>query len=127
MSRMQAQVRSTSDATEFWTDELCHIRELSNGDHDPEVSIAQARVEPRVTTHWHCLQGIAERYYILAGQGLVEIGDLSAEPVGPGDLVLIPPGFRQRIRNTGDRDLVFLAVCSPRFRREAYRDLGSED
>jgi mannose-6-phosphate isomerase-like protein (cupin superfamily) len=120
-------VRLAADAVEFWTDERCHIRELSNGDHDPQVSVAQARVEPGVTTRWHSLHGIAERYCILAGRGQVEVGELPAQTVGPGDLVLIPAGCRQRIRNIGHDDLVFLAICSPRFRREAYRDLSADD
>ena len=38
-------------------------------------------------------------------------------------MVLIPPGTRQRITNTGDADLIFLAVCTPRFTRVAYEDL----
>ena len=37
--------------------------------------------------------------------------------------VLIPPGTRQRIANIGDADLLFLAVCTPRFTRAAYEDL----
>lgn len=36
---------------------------------------------------------------------------------------VIPPGVRQRIKDTGDEDLVFLALCTPRFRKEAYREV----
>ena len=43
--------------------------------------------------------------------------------VGPGDVVLIPPDCRQRIKNVGGTDLLFLAVCTPRFRPEAYEDI----
>ncbi len=46
--------------------------------------------------------------------------------VGEGDVVIIPPETRQRITNTGEDDLLFLAVCSPRFRAEAYLDLEAE-
>jgi len=42
--------------------------------------------------------------------------------VGANDVVLIPPGTRQRITNMGDGDLVFLALCTPRFRVEAYHE-----
>jgi oxalate decarboxylase/phosphoglucose isomerase-like protein (cupin superfamily) len=38
-------------------------------------------------------------------------------------VVQIPPGCRQRITNTGSRDLLFLVVCTPRFTLTAYRDL----
>lgn len=112
------------DATaEFDTVERCLIAELANTPDDPDVSIARARVAAGVTTRWHRLRDIAERYVILEGRGRVEIGELPATDVGPGDVVAIPPGCRQRIANTGDGDLVFLAICSPRFVPEAYEDV----
>ena len=37
--------------------------------------------------------------------------------------VRIPAGVRQRIRNTGPTDLVFLCICTPRFEQSAYREL----
>lgn len=42
-------------------------------------------------------------------------------------MVLIPPMCRQRIANIGIEDLVFLAICTPRFVQEAYEDLDSLD
>ncbi len=119
----QPRVLHAADTAEFFTDEQCHITEWSNSEADPALSIARARVEVGVTTRWHRLLGITERYCILEGQGEVEIGDLPAEPVQPGDVVIIPPGCRQRIRNTGRHDLVFLAICVPRFRSDAYQAL----
>ena len=112
-----------SKAGEFYTEERCHIRELSNTDLDPAVSIAHARVEPAVVTRWHRLTGITERYVILEGEGRVDVGDLPPQRVGPGDVVVIPPGCRQRIANTGGGDLLFLAICSPRFVTGAYEDI----
>ena len=44
-------------------------------------------------------------------------------PVAVGDRVLIPAGVPQRITNTGDTDLEFYCLCTPRFRPEAYVDL----
>jgi mannose-6-phosphate isomerase-like protein (cupin superfamily) len=108
---------------EYFTDERCYINELSNRADDPAVSIAQARVGPGVTTRWHRLTGILERYVIMSGSGRVEIGALPPCDVGPGDVVLIPAGVRQRITNTGSDDLLFLALCTPRFRPEAYEDV----
>lgn len=110
-------------AHEFATEERCFIAELSNSDRDEAVSIARARVRPGVTTRWHRLEGIVERYVILEGRGVVEVGDLAPAEVGPEDVVVIPAGCRQRIANRGASDLVFLAICSPRFRAEAYVDV----
>ena len=103
--------------------ELCRILEVWNRPDDPALSVARARVAPGVTTRLHRLAGTIERYLILAGQGRVEIGDLAPEVVGPGDLVHIPAGCPQRITNSGDTDLVFLALCTPRFTQAVYEDL----
>jgi mannose-6-phosphate isomerase-like protein (cupin superfamily) len=120
---LKPRIRRYEPAAETFTVELCHINELSNVADDPAVSIARARVAPGVTTHWHRLRDTTERYVILEGSGRVEVGDLRAQDVGPGDTVLIPPLRRQRITNSGSADLVFLAICTPRFRPEAYDDL----
>jgi len=123
---MEALIKNLKRETEFFTPERCYIIEASNTPDDPETSIAWARVEPGVTTRWHRLKGTAERYYMLEGSGLVEVGDLKPTPVGPGDVVLIPPLCRQRITNTGQGDLIFLAICTPRFLPENYEDIDSD-
>jgi mannose-6-phosphate isomerase-like protein (cupin superfamily) len=120
---MKAAIHPFDATAEYDTPERCFINELSNTPDDPGVSIARARVAPGVTTRWHRLRGIAERYVIIEGQGRVEVADLPGTDVGAGDVVLIPPGCRQRIANVGSADLVFLAICSPRFVPEAYEDI----
>ena len=110
-------------AKEYFFAEGCFITELSNSADDPQVSIARARLEPGKTTRWHYLRDTAERYVLQDGSGLVEVGELPARQVSAGDVVVIPPGVRQRIYNTGACDLVFLAICSPRFREECYVDV----
>jgi len=109
--------------TEFYISEKCYITELSNSADDPDVSIARARVEPGVTTRRHRLKGITERYFIISGTGGVEIGELPPQEVNPGDVVLIPPLCPQRITNIGKDDLIFLAICSPRYMQDAYEDV----
>ncbi|MFC1883321.1 cupin domain-containing protein [Thermodesulfobacteriota bacterium] len=116
-------IKRSDVGKEFYASEGCYIAELSNSPDDPEVSIARARVEPGVTTCWHRLKGTSERYYILNGKGLAEVGELLPLEVTPGDIVLIPPMCRQRITNIGSEDLVFLAICTPRFSNDAYEDL----
>jgi mannose-6-phosphate isomerase-like protein (cupin superfamily) len=109
-------------SAEFLIPEGCHIIEISNTPDDPDVSIARARVAPGVTTRWHRLAGIAERYVILEGRGRVEVGGLPPQEIGPLDVVRIPPDCSQRITNIGQSDLIFLAICTPRFQPEAYAD-----
>ena len=103
--------------------EGCFITEWWNVEADEGVSVVRARVEPGTTTRWHRLHGITERYVILAGAGCVEVGDLGPQAVAPGAVVLIPPGVAQRITSAGEVDLVFLAVCTPRIRLQAYEDV----
>lgn len=120
---MKEAIRHIDLETEFHTAERCSVIELSNTPDDPEVSIARIRVAPGVATRRHRLIGTAERYVILDGSGRMEIGDLSPRDVNAGDVVLIPPSCRQRITNIGQGDLLFLAICTPRFKPEAYEDL----
>lgn len=108
---------------EFYFAEGCYLIESSNGPEDAAVSIARARVAPGVTTRWHRLRGISERYVIVSGSGRAEIDDLPPALVHEGDVVLIPADCRQRIANIGADDLVFLAICAPPFRAAAYEDL----
>jgi mannose-6-phosphate isomerase-like protein (cupin superfamily) len=109
---------------EYYTPEGCYIIELSNTPDDADASIARARVAPGVTTRWHRLRGTAERYCILSGRARVEVGKLPPQELHPGDVALIPPMCRQRITNIGSDDLIFLAICTPRFSNDAYEDLG---
>ncbi len=120
---MKERIQLQKNKDEFFTPEKCYITELSNTPDDPEVSIARARVKPGVTTSWHHLAGITERYCIISGSGRVEIGNMPPQNLRTGDVVTIPPMCRQRIRNIGQDDLIFLAICTPRFTSDAYIDL----
>jgi mannose-6-phosphate isomerase-like protein (cupin superfamily) len=108
---------------EFYTEERCYITELRKTTVDPACSIARARVEPGITTRFHILKGTIERYVILEGAGLVEVGDEKPSPVHPMDVVTIPADTRQRITNTGEVDLIFLCVCTPGFDPLNYFDV----
>ena len=120
---MQPMIKHQSLNEEFFTSERCYITELSNSSDDPDASIARARLKPGVTTCWHRLNNTVERYYIVSGSGYVEIGELPPHEVNTGDIVLIPPLCRQRITNSSSEDLIFLAICTPRFTDSAYEDL----
>lgn len=116
---MRAEIKKAAAAREYASAERCHIVEVANDASDP-VSIARARIEPGVTTAWHKLEGISERYLIVSGKGRVEVGELGPAAVRAGDVVRIPPDTRQRITNTGRGDLVFYAICWPRFEQKYY-------
>jgi mannose-6-phosphate isomerase-like protein (cupin superfamily) len=117
---MTRHVHSTQQDREYFFEEGCFILELLNDPADPAASIARARVPAGTETRWHRLRDTTERYVIVSGEGLVSVGDAAPERVGPGDVVLIPAMTPQRIRNTGTEDLVFLAICTPRFEPRNY-------
>jgi quercetin dioxygenase-like cupin family protein len=101
--------------------EGCLITELVNGPDCPAVSLALARVPEGVRTRRHALDGIAERYVVRAGRGLMEVDGATAA-IGPGDVVTIPPGAAQCVTAT-EGWLEFYCLCTPRFTEAAYRDL----
>jgi mannose-6-phosphate isomerase-like protein (cupin superfamily) len=120
---MKEAVIKQNFSNEFHTPENCYITELSNTPDDPDVSVARARVGPGVRTRWHRLAGTVERYYIISGRGRAEVGKMLPQEVNSGDMVLIPPMCRQRITNIGSEDLIFLAICTPRFSNDIYEDV----
>jgi mannose-6-phosphate isomerase-like protein (cupin superfamily) len=112
------------DKPEFWIQEGCMVTENLNSEQDSELSVARAVVPPGFTTAWHRLRNTTERYVIISGTARVEAGDYPATDLVPQDVVYIPAGVRQRITNTDpERPLVFLALCTPRFRPENYEAL----
>jgi len=117
---MKAEIRRADPSKESLTHENCYILELANDASDPDVSIARARVLPGVTTEWHRVRDIDERYVIVRGTGRVEVGNLPPTIVNEGDVVRIPANTQQRITNVGDVDLIFFAICTPRFVQSAY-------
>ena len=113
-------VKHNKDTEEYFFEEGCFITELWNESYDNGISIAQARLPAGERTLPHLLNDTTERYLILSGEGMVYVGNLKAVAVTQNDVVLIQPGEKQYIENTGNTDLVFLAICTPRFRSDNY-------
>ena len=55
----------------------------------------------------HLHDGIEECIYVLKGTGLT-VSESGEIPIGPGDIVLIPPNEKHMTRNTGSEPLVLL-------------------
>ncbi len=106
---------------EYLTPERCYIAENHS---DASVSIARATIKSGVTTKaHHLIEGVQEIYIITQGKGIVEIGTLPPTEVTVGDVVVIPSLTSQKVTNTGENDLVFYCVCTPRFTEQCYVDL----
>jgi mannose-6-phosphate isomerase-like protein (cupin superfamily) len=100
-------VASLASAEPFTTRDGSTIRELH---HTEEQSLAEARLEPGQATERHYHARTEEIYFLLEGEGDLEI-DGERRSVGPGDAILIPPGARHQIR--ADSPLRFLCCCAP--------------
>ncbi len=120
---MKPHVIRPEESQEYYFEEGCHILELSNSSNDPGLSIARARVAPGQATKLHQLADIVERYVILQGEGRVALSNNHFQRVVRGDVVIIPPDCPQQIQNMGETDLIFLAICTPRFIREKYTEI----
>ena len=114
------------ESSEYFFEEGCYILELSNSDKDSNLSVARARLSPNTQTKLHKLNKTIERYIILQGQGDVMLGnsemECSVKNVKSNDVVIIPENHPQAIKNTGDSDLIFLVICTPRFKVENYSE-----
>jgi mannose-6-phosphate isomerase-like protein (cupin superfamily) len=120
---LQPKIVKSQSLNPYLTPERCYIAENFS---DKNVSIALATVKPGVTTKAHHLKGIQEIYIITAGKGKVAFTGLEPTAVGEGDVIIIPAGASQKITNTGQTDLVFYCVCTPRFIESCYFDDEAE-
>lgn len=101
----------------FTTKDGSTIRSLLDRTNAPvqNQSLAEATLPAGAATerHWHKLS--EEFYFILEGNGRMEIDGETAE-VGPGDAILIPPGAWHQI--TAGQPLRFLCCCAPPYSHE---------
>lgn len=83
------------------------------------MSLATETLKPgqHTTPHWH--DRLEEIYYIVAGEGRMEIGP-EARPVKAGDAILIPICRTHCLHNIGDTDLVVLCPVSPPWYEDDY-------
>ena len=116
---MNPRIIKANSLNATYTPERCFIAE-NYGSSDGKVSIAIATVKPGITTVAHHLEGIEEIYIITKGTGIIDIKGLEPTKVTVGDVIVIPDGASQRIKNVDNCDLVFYCVCTPRFTQKQY-------
>jgi mannose-6-phosphate isomerase-like protein (cupin superfamily) len=107
-------IRNLYDCKEINSGDNCRLREILNPLKDKlsiHYSMAHAKVAPGDTTFKHTLK-TSEVYYIIEGEGLMYI-DSEEKKVSAGYTVYIPPGSVQCIKNTCDKELVFLCIVDP--------------
>lgn len=77
-----------------------------------KLSVALVEVRPGEAALPHRHQRTEEVYFIIAGKGRIEAGQVSTD-VGVGDTVYIAPGDLHRIVNPGSKLIRLLAINSP--------------
>jgi mannose-6-phosphate isomerase-like protein (cupin superfamily) len=95
------------------------IRELVRPEREGSrnLSLAEATIAPGETTHRHLHRESEEIYYILSGDGIVEVAARKII-VQADDAVLIPTGTEHCATTTGSVPLRLLCACSPPYQHE---------
>ena len=112
-------VRSLDAAEAFITADGSTIRELCGipTGGTTRHSLAEATLATGQSTQRHYHAASEEVYFILEGEGDMEIdGDLGH--VRPGDAIPIAPGRWHTLTNTGTTPLRLLCACAPPYRHE---------
>ena len=101
----------------FTTKDGSTIRSILDRTNAPvqNQSLAEATVPVGKPTQRHFHKLSEEFYFILEGEGIMEI-DGESRPVSPGDAILIPPGAWHQISST--TSLRFLCCCAPPYAHE---------
>ena len=107
------EIRARDRAEPFTTMDGSTIRELMRAANQ---TLAEATLAPGRQTERHYHAASEELYYVLDGEGEMEI-DNEHSAVGPGDAILIPPGAWHQI-TAGDAELRFLCCCAPGYEHE---------
>jgi mannose-6-phosphate isomerase-like protein (cupin superfamily) len=103
----------------FITADGSEIRELAGVPSGNAVnqSLAEATVPPSRDTIEHYHRTTEEIYLFTHGNGRMRLGDEERE-VRAGDCVVIAPGVRHKLWNTGAEPLVLLCSCAPAYSHE---------
>ncbi|MDB6139550.1 MAG: hypothetical protein JWO94_2622 [Verrucomicrobiaceae bacterium] len=101
----------------FTTKDGSTIRSLLDKTNAPvqNQSLAEASIPAGGATQRHYHQQSEEFYFILEGEGTMEIDGDSRE-VGPGEAILIPPNAWHQI--TAISSLRLLCCCAPPYRHD---------
>jgi mannose-6-phosphate isomerase-like protein (cupin superfamily) len=80
-------------------------------------SLAEATLPPGGQTQEHFHRDSEEIYFFTHGAGRLRVGEDVGE-VEPGDTVVIAPGLRHKLWNTGSEPLRLLCCCAPAYSHE---------
>ncbi len=109
-------VNQIAEQEPFTTADGSTIRSILDKTNAPveAQSLAEATLPPGGATERHYHRVSEEFYFILEGEGIMELGG-ETKPVGPGDAILIPKGEWHQITANGASALKLLCCCAPAY------------
>ena len=111
--------KKESDIVEFQGDEGTKIRQYfdpQNTGDKINYSLAQFTLESGKKSKLHKIKS-TEVYYIIEGQGEIAIDNIIFK-LAKNDSIFVPPSAKQFIKNTGKKDLKFLCIVYPPWKKE---------
>ena len=96
------------------------IKEVLHPNHEVlpiQYSLAQAQLPPGASSYPHILEKQSELYIFLQGSAQVFVGEETTFAQA-GEIVWIPAGVKQWVKNTGAVDLVFFCIVDPAWQKE---------
>jgi mannose-6-phosphate isomerase-like protein (cupin superfamily) len=108
------EIRNLDKAEPFTTKDGSTIRSLLDRDTAPvqNQSLAEATLGPGQATERHYHRASEELYYVVEGQGEMEVDGERAQ-VRAGDAILIPPGAWHQLRASDAGQVRILCCCAP--------------
>lgn len=85
------------------------------------VWVGTSAVDPGFTSNEHAHEDQEEIFYCLSGRGKCRV-DGEAVDMRPGDLVYVLPGSKHQLVNDGDEVFKVLAIVSPPFIPEKFKE-----
>jgi mannose-6-phosphate isomerase-like protein (cupin superfamily) len=112
-------VSKLQEVESFRTLDGSEIREVAGPARGDAVnqSLAEATVDPGGETAEHFHKVSEEIYFFTHGRGRMRLGEHERE-VEAGSCVVIPPGERHKLWNTGSEPLRLLCCCAPAYSHE---------
>lgn len=99
----------------FTAGDATTIREVLHPKNDPVdtgYSLAEARLAPGKSSYPHILQEQSELYIFIQGTACVYIEQEQCTAKA-GEVVLVPAGAKQYVKNVGEQELIFYCVVNP--------------
>jgi quercetin dioxygenase-like cupin family protein len=81
--------------------------------------VGMTKIDPRSRSNRHKHPDQEEIFYVVSGHGQITVG-IENDSIGPGSLILVPPGVEHVLFNDSDETLKVLSVVSPPFERAEF-------